>query len=211
MSDARDALARNDLPAAESKYRAALVEQPRDALAMHGLGKTLERRGRIPEALDLYKLLATDQPGWGSSLKSNAGFLTHYADLCEANGRLQDALEAYQRVLQSGLDRIGDWAPAVPRSADTVQRARSRATAMAGIYLAVKWQTASALQKFERAKQLDPNAPEPHFYIGYVLDRMGRYDEAKNAFAHARAASGGRPDIERGIQRVVRLKYSCYE
>ncbi len=53
---------------------------------------------------------------------------------------------------------------------------------------------ASALDKFQRSVQLDPERYEAWNYVGYASRKLGRYDDALSAYDRALALKPGYPD-----------------
>jgi tetratricopeptide (TPR) repeat protein len=65
----------------------------------------------------------------------------------------------------------------------------------------------AAAEHFQRAIEIEPNAPEPHYHLGRVLRRLGRNAEASEEFQKSRALQSfsSRRPIPHGMGRI-RLK-----
>ena len=82
-----------DYTRAESDYREALVESPKDLSALRGLARTLHEQGRSEEALTVYGEAIARAPDFGAT----------YADrgvLLDSAGRHEEALGDYMRALK---------------------------------------------------------------------------------------------------------------
>lgn len=59
------------------------------------------------------------------------------------------------------------------------------------------------LEEFSTALQLDPNNPEIHFSMAFLLEQMGR---RKQAITHYREALRFQPDFEEARKRLASLE-----
>ncbi|MFN0150899.1 MAG: glycosyltransferase [bacterium] len=113
------ALARGDARVAESRYREALIEEPRFLLARENLAKLCLLNNRGDEALPLFlDVIKSDA--------SRVDLLGHIGDLWLARGNPKDAIAAYERVVVAKprahvtWSRLGDAYAllGVPRAAE---------------------------------------------------------------------------------------------
>jgi tetratricopeptide (TPR) repeat protein len=142
------------------------------------------RQGRDDQAAVALEKLAVDDPDWVSPRQQ-------LAEIYYSAGRWDEA--------QAHLDWLADHGVDHPRLA-----------LIAGGIAAVRRNFRSALEDLQYARNAEPNLPSVHTLLGTVLFRLGRLDEAENAF---RQAADQNPTDARARDSVaaVCLKHGEYE
>lgn len=181
------------LAEAEAAWRAILERSPGDARALHFLGCTVARAGRIDEGLALIdRSIAIEG--------ANASFYNNRAGVLEAAGRIDEALADLRRALQRDpafaaaclhlgvlLRRQGRGAEAIAalrRAAALAPRDAAVATTLARA-LHEAGDFAGAAQSLQSALALRPGDPEVLNNLGLARHAAGRRDEALAAFEQA--------------------------
>jgi tetratricopeptide (TPR) repeat protein len=175
-----------DRPAgAESAFRRAVDAAPERADIYEGLGRLLFTGGRVTEAADSYRIaLQLD----GTRQKSAAGLA-----LClEVTGEREEAMT----VLAPFLGRP-DRAPELDYAAGRMMAANGR--------------FGDAVRELERSVSSDDpewrRSPAPWYSLGSALDRLGRHDEAFEAWRQANSRKPATFDpagFEARVDAIVR-------
>lgn len=185
---------RRDLPIeestdlAESEFRELLRERPDDARVHAALAIALEIR-------------AQRKPPLATTLRKESQSEAAIAS------RLDPGLPG-PYVVQSGLCRENDW----ERCLRLLVKARTLAPSdpsVVGAYIVVL----ARLGYLDRAEQAqrelvarDPLAPNRHFWLGRILDTLGRHDEARGEFEHSDRLPGA---YSRWFNAVWRHDYAA--
>jgi tetratricopeptide (TPR) repeat protein len=164
--------ATDGLDAAE--WAAALA--PDDAWGHWRLGRLLERRGRLPEALAAFRRTLELEPG-------RAWLWSHLGGLLTEAGELDKAAAALGRALALAAD-------------DALSRYRL------GRLLERRGRPVEALAEFRRAAELDPGQAWLWSHLGWVLTEAGELDEAEAALDRAVALA---PEVALTHSRLARL------
>lgn len=181
-------LQRQDLPAAEREFRAALGLDAENAGAQFGLGVSLRRSGRLPAATRAFDRLAELDPDY-------PGLALERGRIQEATGEAEDAIRSYERALEERPDdldlviRLGAAQVAAGRLDDaeaSIERVRSERPDSAeaehykGRVAFLRNQLPTALSHLGRAVALDPEVAEYHLHFGWAhlaSNNLGRANE----------------------------------
>jgi tetratricopeptide (TPR) repeat protein len=182
--------------AAASYYQRATVVDPYPTDAWLGLARAMDAQGKSAQALPAYRQAFNPPSGSGlySSLPSDVASFARYGTLCEEAGLHEEAIKVYQ---ETGA-RLNPK-PDVPLEDDvlTPQQLRARLDVVRGIALAEAKEHSGqdrdreALQAFQKAAQEQPQDPKVQFYLGYGLQKVGKFAEAQAAFGRAAQADAG--------------------
>ncbi|WP_031235646.1 tetratricopeptide repeat-containing sulfotransferase family protein [Asticcacaulis sp. AC402] len=150
---------KDDLPAAEYHNRKVIELAGAHPQALLNLGLTLYNQGQIAEAEDLLLRVHRQAP-------DNAMIMAHISRLFEARRDMDSAFAWLDRAEAAGRKTGEDF---------TVLRA---------IYLRNTGRAREGLDLIDRTP--NPEAPA-RLERGHLLDKLGRYDEAWQAFSNAKA------------------------
>lgn len=138
--------------------------------------------------------------------ESNIDALYHSAQLAQREGRLDEALAGYDRVLARAPAHVGalyhkaSLAFQAKRFAESVTLLRDACAAVPhdvelnlrlGFVLLVAGRAAEALGPLEHAAAIDPQWYEPHLKLGFAQLRLGRRDKAQECFQRALLVNPG--------------------
>ena len=186
--------------------RQALRLQPDHPAAMQNLGVAYEDMGRYRDALDCFDRVLAAQPG-------AAGLRLDRARLLKRLGRADDARGAFEALLREQPDdallqlelaelheqtnRLDEAAAALPDEASLPDAdARARAAEVTARLLARRGEDAAALESVRAARERT-GCDQLGYREGILLDRMGRFEEALNAFRCANEARAGQRKFRR--------------
>ena len=113
-------------------------------------------------AIDYFERAIAADPGYA---QAHAGLATAYASL---------GVHAYVRA-EEARERMRHAALRATEIDPNLAEAR---TALAAYRQLFEWDWASAEREFRRAIALDPDFPTAHLWYGYMLESLGRYEEA---------------------------------
>ena len=164
--------------------------------AYHNLGKALQDVGRMEEALAAAQVAARQRPDFAGA-HSNLGLaLKHHGRLDEAEEVLRRGREADPRD-KNVLQNLGEvirqkgrheeslkWYDAVLK----LDRKYTRAYAGKGDALFYLKRYDEAVANLKKALSLEPNMPQAaliHTLIGEALEKLGRFDGAKQHYEYA--------------------------
>ncbi len=187
-----------DLPKAERLFRQALRLNDADDDAWLGLARIADKQGKTREALALYQSLLGPHRNWVSAESNDVAVLTRYAELSEHFGKTEQAVQAYQKVLQvSARDgHVVGRDPNMPVGTNTTDPNEIRARAhillglahqahREGIFIPEREMPDLALQAFQEAVRIKPDLPIAHYYLGDQLRTLHHTKEANAEFARA--------------------------
>ncbi len=144
-------------PEARASYAAAARLDPGEKLWRLHLGIASQQAGDVAEALRVYRQLAAEQPSF-APVHDRLGWL-----LLE-NGERDEALTAFERVIDAAPD-----SPAGHLGAATVARLEGDA--------------ATAVERLQRALELDPGHRGARYQLGLAYRDLGRQPESERALA----------------------------
>jgi tetratricopeptide (TPR) repeat protein len=137
----------------------AVVQRPKNPIALNNLGEALFKLDRVPEAIARYQEALRYAP---IDAKTNYNLAIAY----ERIGRRAESLALYAEIVR----RKPDFAEAHSNY---------------GFVLLQTGRTAEAQAEFETALRLKPTLPEAHNNLGNLLLQSGRIDEAIRSFQAA--------------------------
>jgi Flp pilus assembly protein TadD len=153
-----------DLGRAETQLGAAVAAQPRDAAAWLQLGTVRQARGDLAGATEaLRKAIALRPGGWGA-----------YAALATVLARAGD--EAGARQASADAERR--------RAAERREREAVVMTAV-GVASLEHGDSGVASDRFRAAIAIDETYAPAHYHLGRALQRLGRFEDARAAYATA--------------------------
>jgi predicted O-linked N-acetylglucosamine transferase (SPINDLY family) len=144
------------LDQAEKLYRQVLRADAANFPALHMLGFLKAQQGRYADAIPLLSKAVRKNP-------ADAAALAHYARALMAGQQPNEALAAYDRLLE-------------------MQPANFEAHYNRGVILSQQRKHAEALSSLDRALELQPNAAAVHFNRGVVLADLERHREALDSY-----------------------------
>lgn len=193
----------HDAAKAQAKYKELLASGSLKSEALIGLARIAEEQGHSREALHYYDALLGPHPDWHSSTENEPTVVGRFAELCEEQGRYEDALAAYSKVLKLGAGQnLLTYADHnVPIRIDTNDPIEVKARALILIGLAHQLSQGGqrhpdpiALKKsltaYQTAVQLEPNLAITHYYLAYGLKSQGKTREATAEYAVAEKVGG---------------------
>jgi tetratricopeptide (TPR) repeat protein len=152
----------------------------------------------------------------------NSEYLLLMAQILEKNGKAAEAIEAYNRAIQSGLQNpapayLGIGNIYLSRGQiDVAQTNYSKAVAADPNLLDGYYQLAStyflqgkldqAITEFERVVKKQTDRGLAWFYLGVLYSRKSRVDEALNAFQNAVKFSPNRVEAHYELGNILRVK-----
>jgi tetratricopeptide (TPR) repeat protein/4-amino-4-deoxy-L-arabinose transferase-like glycosyltransferase len=145
---------------------------PGNARFMYNLGVLSEKTGDPAGARRLYQNALDADPHFVPAMSALAGVLETQGAMREAGKLYREVYEIFsgRQGLGPGDIRVGFEEQAGPQLLDVVL-ALARMSRRGGIW-------ASALRYYREALELDPDARQAHYRVGYALLMMGRYEEA---------------------------------
>ena len=182
---------------AASKKAAVLRGNADDSF---GVGNTLEFLGRIPDAIEMFKLAATQKEAFGDAHAKAAKLLLTTGKPAEAIPHYQAAAQASPEVaelhcnLANAQQQTGntDGALDSARRAIEIKPELSEAHNIMGVLWKERRRWADSLAAFNRAIQVKPDAADAFSNMGVVLELVGREVEAT---AYLERAISIRPEV----------------
>jgi tetratricopeptide (TPR) repeat protein len=142
-----------------ASFRRAIELEPNAAPAHYQLGRCLQDRGRLDEAMAEYRR-AID-------LGPKGPLAYHHLGLClQDRGQLDEAMASYRRAIE--LD---------PK--------QSASHHNLGLCLQARGDLDEAMASYRRAIELDPKRSASHHHLGMCLQARGDFDEAMTMFRRA--------------------------
>ncbi len=235
LADVHLAAAR--LPEAKAELENVLERDPNDLYALFNMGVTLRRMARYDEAQAIFdKVSGID--------KNYPGLALERGVLFETSGQAQRALEMYQEALLKAPNdpdlmlRVGSAQVASGHASQAEETLRkvlqarpnsAEANHYLGRSLLLKGTNLTeALQKLQRAAEIDPNRAEYWLFIGWAANDAGQPQAAHDSLRKAleldksladaywqRGVLGRRQgavrDAERDLLKALELKPSRFE
>ncbi len=175
---------------AASKKAAVLRGSAEDSF---GVGNTLEFLGRIPDAVEMFKLAASQKEGFADAHMKAAKHLFNM-------GQPKDAIPHYQAAtlinpeaaelhcnLANAQQMVGDANGALDsaRKAIEIKPDLAEAHNIMGVLWKERRRWADSLASFSRAMQAKPDSADSIHNLGTVLEMVGREPEATKFFERA--------------------------
>ncbi|MDQ2686517.1 MAG: tetratricopeptide repeat protein [Armatimonadota bacterium] len=202
------ALRRGDYTKAEALYREALSlagVSPERFEALAGLGKSLERQGKVAEAFAAYQqsFAPPNESASYSTFPADVEALARYGILCETAGQYAEAARVYEQARERlnpkpTLPLDVDFDPKVPQP----EQLRAMLHVVRGLTLDAQGIPNEALADYSEAARLQPDQPLAQFYLGRGLQKAGRTAEARAAFQ--KAAQYGHGAVQAEAQKALR-------
>ena len=148
-----------NLEAAESAYRGILVNQPRNADALHLLGMIAYKRGQYDSAVELIRGAMASNP-------DAAAFYGNLGIVLKAQGNLGEAMNAYRKAVE-------------------LNPAYAEAHCNLGNAFKQRGEMPKAISAYRRALELKPKFADAHNHLGSALRRQGKLVEAAAACRQA--------------------------
>jgi tetratricopeptide (TPR) repeat protein len=194
---AREALAARDYEAAAERFQDLVNDDPRDAVARHGLGTALAQLGRYQEAEEELRCALGLRPGFPEALLNLAGVLQSTGRYKESEDPLRRVLKAKPTYLEArvslamSLMLLGRAREARDSYDKALRVAPRNVQALVGLgqLEALEGRFAEAEGAYRRALEIAPGSPGAHAARAW-LRRMTPDDAAWSKRAEEIAASG---------------------
>jgi len=168
----------------ETLYRTTLSRNPSCWMACNNLGNTLQKSGRIDEAIAQYRAALRLKPDYAEAY-NNLGYALH------SQGRLGEAVTQYRQAVKLMPDLAG------------AHHNLANALLESG-------RVEEAAEHYTEELRLEPDTAEAQNNLGLALNRLGRPEEAAT---HFREALRIRPDyviardnLGKSLQRMGRIE-----
>ncbi|WP_188564250.1 tetratricopeptide repeat protein [Undibacterium terreum] len=177
-----------------ASYDKALHIKPDYVLALNNRGNALRNLSRYEEALEDYRQAIALKPDYAEAY-NNQGIVLHKL------GRNEAAIAAYQHALRlnpafaDACNNLGiaqhalhDFEAAIATYSSLIQAYPAYADAWCnrGMALQKSQLFQQALENYDEALRLRPDFANAHLYRANSLRALGRTEEAKSAYLHAR-------------------------
>ncbi len=170
-------LKRGELEKADSFFREALTFSSKDSGTLFGLGATLRRLGKHPEAAQIFDELMTVDPSY-------PGLSMERGILFDLMGETQKAIESFTQALDKSKD-------------DYNLRVRLAAAQISA------GQLDEAEKNLKIVFKTQPGMPDVHFYQARVAQERGEHEQAAKGFSEAINLDGDRPDFHAYFSRTL--------
>lgn len=156
-------------------------------LAHYNLGKALDERGRIDEALDQFQFAIRIRPDYSEAHDNVGVILENRGELDKARERFGLAVQynpanAYaHNNLGHALSAQGALDGAADHFAEAIRLKPDFAMAYAnlGVTRSLQGDHAAALENFRQAVELSPGSGKYHYYLAHALDATGHAADAR--------------------------------
>lgn len=191
--------------------------QPQSAAVQVQAADALFAEGRYAEAREAYRraLGAEDRAGWTRAATGLVLSLLRAGEFALARHEtevLRQARPADADV--AALDGEALWASGLFEQAETrfrlaldLEPAQARALNGTARALAAQRRLKEALATAEEAVRLEPRADDFQFNLAYILERMGRYDAAADAYLRYVELVPARPRNEQAIAARLHIRF----
>jgi tetratricopeptide (TPR) repeat protein len=169
-------LARGDFSALRARYEEQLAKKPADPELLNNLGLTLERLGRVDEAIARFE----------SALQADSQNFSYHFNLAHASAQRQDWDRSIAEYRLSAALLPTDYA--------------SRYNLALALHL--KGDDISAIPELQKGIQMAPNVASFHLALGVVYERLKRMSEAAREYETYLAMAPSAPDAERVRARL---------
>ncbi len=215
----------------ESLFRHALAVTSGNYIAHNNLGTTLQKQGRVDEAIEQFQKALSEKPG-DAEVHKNLGLA-----LCE-QGRYEEAIRQFKEALTydphyapaqdawgMALGRQGRLEDAVIHYREAIRLKPDYGDAHynLGVVLGRSGHLDEAIDEFKKAIKLKPGSLDAYLNLGVTLEKKGQWDEAirqyrevlgmspDSAVAHFNlgVALCGKGNLDEGIfefEQALRLK-----
>ena len=195
--EADQARQRGDIDEAYRLYRDS-VEVQNDGLVRLDMAQMLDGARRSREALSEYDALFKDRSS-GGTYRTDPTVVARYASLCEADGRIDDAVRLYQGLVGSFKPTPGVTPPQPETAAtDDLVSLKTTAKLIEGIGYDGRFAKAKALVCYEEAVRLKPDWALAYLHLAYGRERMHQVKGAEEAYRRALALG------DSSVRKIVR-------
>ena len=164
-------LGRADVSALRVRYEEQVSKQPSDPELLNNLGLTLERLGRVDEAIARFE----------NALQIDPLNFSYHFNLAHASSQRRDWDRSIGEYRLAASRMPGDYA--------------TRYNLAMAIYL--KGDSVSAIPEFQKGIEMAPGVPAFHLALGVCYDKLGRMIEAAREYQAYIAMAPSAPDAER--------------
>lgn len=167
------------LDEAEAVYQKALMGEPDNAEALHGLGVLMVQWGQPEQAIPLLSKSLASRPDYPLAYN-------HLGCAYQSLGRNDEALKAYEQAVQCDPAFAEGW--------------NNLAITLAGT-----GRLAEAEAKLRHAIRLWPEYAKAYDNLGMLLQQQGRLSEALQAFEQSIKLDGGTPESVENFKNALML------
>ncbi len=167
------------LDEAEAVYQKALMGEPDNAEALHGLGVLMVQWGQPDQAIPLLSKALASRPDYTMAYN-------HLGCAYQALGRNEEALTAYEQAIQRD--------PAFAEAWNNL-----------AIALAAVGRHGEAEDKLRHALRLWPDYAKAYDNLGMLLQQQGRLSEALQAYEQSIKLDGGNPESIENFKNALML------
>ena len=197
LEEGEDYYEEGDFEAALDRFDRAVAMSPQSADAHNSRGNALMMLGRHEDALASFEKSLSMEPGFVKAALNRAELLVDHLGRPEEGQtvcdrllkrplELIDAADAYFIKAKAALT-LGDLRVALAMSEKAIGLAADRPefVALRGGILFEQGNYRKALVDLDRAVRLAPEDPDTHYRRGITLEKLGRDEEAREAFGQA--------------------------
>ena len=167
------------LDEAEAVYQKALMGEPNNAYALHGLGVLMVQWGQPEQAIPLLNKAIASRPDFPLAY-------SHLGCAYQAMGRNDEALSAYEKAVQIDPALAEGW--------------NNLAIALAGA-----GRLKEAEDKLRHAIRLWPEYAKAFDNLGVLLQQQGKLSEALQAYEQSIKLDGGNPESVENFKNALML------
>lgn len=186
--EGHQAFLRREYDNAEDYLRSTLKIDPYYYPAAVDLGRTLERIGKVKEAVEVYRTVLRPVPGVSvSTLQHDSGLLMRYAVLCAKTNQWHESRLAANEAIS-----YSEVAGALMTIPNGVKPQLASLQALSLLFDGIQAtkngdETANrkALDLFNAALDLSPNLAAASYQKGVALENLGRHPQAESAYREA--------------------------
>lgn len=167
------------LDEAEAVYQKALMGEPNNAEALHGLGVLMIQWGQPDQAIPLLNKALASRPDYALAY-------SHLGCAYQSLGRNDDGLAAFERAVCSDPAFAEGWNNLA-------------------IALAAAGRLSEAEEKLRHAIRLWPDYAKAHDNLGMLQQQQGRLSEALKAYEQSIKLDGGNPESVENFKNALML------
>jgi Flp pilus assembly protein TadD len=169
-------LMRADFSALRARYEEELSKQPADPELLNNLGLTLERLGRVDEAIARFE----------HALQADPLNFSYHFNLAHASSQRRDWERSIAEYRQAAARQPTDYA--------------TRYNLAMAMHL--KGDDAGAISEFQKGLEMAPGVAVFHLALGVCFEKLGRLSEAAGEYQSYIAMAPSSPDADRVQARL---------